>query len=545
MPPPNADGALVPPTEQKEERDGSHTMVLDTKQLEAAFLRANERLERMFDTVPLMMTIYEPDTKVLRVNRAFERLIGWSSDEIKDISLMEQCYPDPEYREQAREYMQACRPEWRDFRVRTRDGREVESSWTNIRLSDNTQLGIGIDITERNRAEAALRESEEVLRNVDRLKDEFSANLVHELRNSLSPMRNAVEMLRLDRSSHGMTEQAISTLDRQLDVMVRLVNDLMDTSRITGGTIALVRSLVDLDTVLRKAIESSRPQLQENDHRLIYEPPSGPALLVDGDPTRLEQVFANLLNNAAKFTPKGGVVTIEVERQGKNLAVRVRDTGIGIAPDVLPRIFDPFVQADRSVDRAHGGLGIGLSLVKHLIELHGGNVEAFSAGAGQGSEFLVLLPFLQRAPQEATTAKDLPALASRTETAKHQRRAVLVVDDNVDAAKTLAILLAAWGYEVLVAHDGQSGIELGKTRELHAIVMDLGMPGMSGYDAARLVRADPRLGRVLLIALTGWGQAQARSESLRAGFDHHLVKPVEVAVLREILASRTLLASTA
>jgi len=504
------------------------------KELEEAFLREHERLERIFDTVPLMMTIYEPDTKVLRVNRAFEHLVGWSSEEIGGVSLMEECYPDPEYREQAREYMQACRPEWRDFRVKARDGRVVESSWTNVRLSDDTQLGIGVDLTERKRVEAALRESEEALRHADRLKDEFLATLAHELRNPLSPMRNAVEILRDHGGDREAADHALAVLDRQLNVMVRLVDDLLDISRITRGKIELVRSLVDLDSILQRAIENTRPQFRENEHQLTYQLPGGP-LTVAGDPVRLEQIFANLLNNAAKFTPRGGVVTVEVTCHADEAAVRVRDTGIGIASDVLPRIFDTFVQGDRSVDRARGGLGIGLSLVKRLVDLHGGEVEAFSAGRGQGSEFVVRLPLARQGREDSISSHRRAQEAKQPEPLRRKRQTVLVVDDNVDAAKTLSFLLSTWGYDVLVAHDGQSGVDLGNTHELHAVIMDLGMPGMSGYSAARLMRADPRLADVLLIALTGWGQPDARRESAEAGFNHHLVKPVEVAVLRRIL----------
>jgi signal transduction histidine kinase/ActR/RegA family two-component response regulator len=511
------------------------------KELEEAFLREHERLERIFDTVPLMMTIYDPSTKVFRVNRAFERLIGWSSDEIGGVSLMEECYPDPEYREQAREYMHACRP------------------WTNVRLSDDTQLGIGVDLTERKRGEAALRESEEALRHAHRLKDEFLATLAHELRNPLSPMRNAVEILRGHGGDREVAQQALSVLDRQLSLMVRLVDDLLDISRITRGKIDLVRSEVDLDGVLQRAIESTRGYFRENEHQLKYQPPAAPRPTVDGDPIRLEQIFSNLLNNAAKFTPRGGVVTIELSPNAHQAVARVRDTGIGIASDILSRVFETFVQGDRSVDRARGGLGIGLSLVKRLVELHGGEVDAFSAGPGQGSEFVVRLPLAHRL-REAAVGPDLRApeasqpepetrpkaeelgraRAERPhepglEPVPRKRQTVLMVDDNVDAAKTLAFLLSTWGYEALVAHDGPSGVELGKTHELHAVIMDLGMPGMSGYSAARLMRAEPGLANVLMIALTGWGQQDARRESAAAGFDRHLVKPVDVALLRRIL----------
>jgi PAS domain S-box-containing protein len=492
-------------------------------QLEEAFRREHELLERIFETVPIMMTIYEPNTNVLRVNRAFERLIGWSSDELAAVPLMEKCYPDPQYREQAREFMQACLPEWRNFRVTTRAGGEVESSWTNVRLSDDRQLGLGIDVTERERA--------------DRLKDEFLATLAHELRNPLSPMRNAVEILRSDRGPRALASEALSILDRQLSFMVRLVDDLLDVSRIRTGKIDLRRSRVDLGPIVQNAIESSRPHFQSKGHKLVLEQTPGLPLFVDGDSTRLEQVVANLLHNAAKFTPTAGVVSLSVGSQGAEAVVRVRDSGVGIPSDILPRVFDMFVQADRSVDRAHAGLGIGLSLVKRLVEMHGGSVQAFSAGVGQGSELVVRLPLLTRQPDEPAISPEHSAVQQGLAQATAPRpRTVLVVDDNVDAATTLAQLLSSWGHDVLVAYDGQSAIEIGRTQRLDAIVMDLGMPGISGYSAARQIRADPRLGGVVLVALSGWSQQEARQQSAEAGFDHHLVKPADLTILRNILA---------
>lgn len=509
-----------------------------TAQLEEALRRDRELLDRIFETVPLMMTIYDPTTRVLRVNRAFERLIGWSSAELSAVSLMEQVYPDPEYREQAREYMQACRPEWRDFRVTTRDGRMIESSWTNIRLSDDTQLGIGVDVTERQRAEAALRASEEALLGSHRLKDEFLAVLAHELRNPLSPMRNAMELLRRDGVSRAVSDRALAILDRQLGVMVRLVDDLLDISRINTGKVDLRRTEVDLDAVIKKAVESSEPMLKEKELSIVFESSSEPPAIVYGDPVRLEQVFANLLHNAAKFTPARGAVFLSVERSWGHVIVRVRDTGIGIASHVLPRVFELFVQGDRGVDRVHGGLGVGLSLVKRLVDLHGGRVEAFSGGVGHGSEFVIRLPLHAWATGDRATPVEgeLGPRARGPESAAPATKSVLVVDDNVDAASSLAELLAASGYDVLVAYDGPSAIEQGKKQMVDAIVMDLGMPGMSGYSAARLMRADPSFAGVQLIALTGWDQEDARRSSAQSGFDHHLVKPVDLPVLERLLA---------
>jgi PAS domain S-box-containing protein len=501
-----------------------------------ALLRERRLLDRIFNTVPLMMTIYEPSTHVLRVNRMFEQLIGWSSRDLTAVSLMEQCYPDPAYREKARAYMQACRPEWQDFRVTTRDGRQVESSWTNLRLPDGTQLGIGLDITERKRAEDALRESEEALRRADGLKDEFLATLAHELRNPLAPMRNAVELMRNLGPQGADADKALSVLDRQLGIMVRLVDDLLDLSRSTMGKIDMQRQRVDLDSVVQRAAEGARPLLAGK-HQLVYARSPGAPLYVDGDPIRLEQVLANLLHNAAKFTPAPGVITLRVDRDGEHAVMRVRDNGIGIRAELLPSIFDTFVQAEHGIDRTYGGLGIGLSLVRRLVELHGGAVTASSDGVGQGSEFIVRLPLA--APLEVTPAppKDDPGGARPDkQSGVRRRRTVLVVDDNIDAADTLGRLLTSWGYDATVAYDGYRAVELTQAGAFDVIVMDVGMPGMSGYSAARLMRADPGHADALLIALTGWGEQEARRESAQAGFDHHLVKPVKAAALREILS---------
>jgi two-component system CheB/CheR fusion protein len=500
--------------------------------LEEALRRQHERFERVFETVPLMMTIYEPSTNVLRVNPAFERLIGWSSNELAAISLMEQCYPDPEYRERAREYMQACRPEWRDFRVTTRSGGEVVSSWTNLRLSDDTQLGIGIDLTDRRRVEERLRGSEDRLRRANQLKDEFLALLAHELRSPLAAMGYGLQILCAADTSPEDSDTFLALLDRQLKLLVRLVDDLLDVSRMSTGKIALRSESVELDTVLRRAVETHQALFQSKQLRLIVERGPG-GMCVDGDASRLEQVFANLVHNAAKFTPTGGTIHLILEASGDEAVVRVRDHGIGMSPDFVPRVFDMFVQADRAVDRAHDGLGLGLSLVKHLVELHGGRVQAQSEGLGQGSEFVVCLPLVPaevRHVESRSLSTDKPG-----RTGSRESRKVLVVDDNVDAATTLARLLVALGHEVNVAHDGPAGLALAKSKRPDAVVLDLGMPGMSGYSVARQIRADAALKGTLLVALTGWDQESARLESAKAGFDYHLVKPVGVEVLSTVV----------
>jgi signal transduction histidine kinase len=300
------------------------------------------------------------------------------------VSLMEQCYPDPRYRQRVQEFMQSCRDGWLDIRMRTRDGRDLETSWANVRLSDGTQVGIGIDITDRKRYEDSLRDA-------DRRKDEFLATLAHELRNPLAPLRNGLQLIKLAGDKAEAVEQARGMMERQLAQMVRLIDDLLDVSRITRGKLQLRRERVELASVIQSAVEGSRPLIKASAHQLTIRIPPEPVLL-DADPTRLAQVFGNLLTNAAKYTEKGGHIWLTAERQGGEIAVSVKDTGIGIAAEHLPRLFEMFSQATPALERSQGGLGIGLSLVQGLVEMHGGSVEARSEGPGKGSEFIVRLP---------------------------------------------------------------------------------------------------------------------------------------------------------
>jgi signal transduction histidine kinase len=289
--------------------------------------------------------------------------------------------------------MQACLPEWREFRVRTRYGGEIESSWTNVRLSDNSQLGIGMDITARNQAERALRASEEALRDSHRLKDEFLATLAHELRNPLAPISNALELIRMGPALEGTAKNALPVLERQLGVMVRLVDDLVDLSRISSGKIELRKERLDIAAVVQTAADNARSFLRSRNHQLTVITSSEAPLLVEGDPIRLHQVFSNLLNNAGKFTPPGGKVWVEVGREKNDAVVRVRDSGVGVSAPMLSQIFEMFVQgAAPGLEGKERGLGIGLSLVRRLLDLHGGTVSASSPGPDRGSEFVVRLP---------------------------------------------------------------------------------------------------------------------------------------------------------
>jgi CheY-like chemotaxis protein len=322
--------------------------------------------------------------------------------------------------------------------------------------------------------------------------------------------------------------------ERQVQHMARLLEDLLDVSRVSRGKIELRKECVDLAAVLQRAVEGVRPLLEERGHHFTLSLPPE-SLRVEGDPTRIEQVLTNLLNNAAKYTDPGGRICLLAGREGDAIVLRVWDTGIGIAPDMLPRIFDLFVQAERRLDRSQGGIGIGLTLVRRLVELHGGSVEASSAGLGRGSEFVVRLPALAvESPSRQTEAGGGRRPASGL---AHQR--VLVVDDNVDAADSLVMLLRLAGQEVRVAYDGATAVLIAQAFRPQVVFLDLGMPGMDGYDVARQLREDPELKRAVLVAMTGWGQEEDRRRSLQAGFDYHLVKPAELKELEQVLHGKS------
>jgi PAS domain S-box-containing protein len=369
------------------------------------------------------------------------------------------------------------------------------------------------------------------LREADRLKDEFLAMLAHELRNPLAPIRNALFVMKQPGVSGSVIAQARDMAERQVQHMARLLDDLLDVSRISQGRIDLRPEPVDVARIVAQSVEAMRPLLEERQHELTVTLPPQP-LRIMADPTRLEQVLTNLLNNANKYTDPRGCLGISVVREGKDVVLRVWDTGIGIPVDMLPKIFDLFVQAERRLDRSRGGVGIGLTLVKKLVELHGGRVEAASAGPGRGSEFVVRLPALPEEPAGAPTA------AETAETAPAPRSAlrILVVDDNVDAADSLTMLLQLAGHEVRTAHDGPTALLIAQAFHPEVVLLDIGMPGMDGYEVARRLRQQPQGQAAHLVALTGWGQETDRRRSTEAGFDYHLVKPVQPNALEEVLA---------
>jgi signal transduction histidine kinase len=380
------------------------------------------------------------------------------------------------------------------------------------------------DLIERNQADAALRAMNATLQETNRQKDEFLAMLGHELRNPLYAVRNAVAAASLDGSRR---PRALDIARRQTEQLGRLIDDLLDVARITQGRIPLRKERVYLRDLLTRAMDDTRSFIESRGLRCEMVLPPTPMRL-DGDPSRLEQVFVNLLSNAGKFTEPGGAITVEATLERGQAVVRVRDTGIGIAPEFLPRIWDLFAQAERSLDRAQGGLGIGLTVARRLVELHGGHMVARSRGLGQGAEFAVSLPAI------AGTAEE-PAVASEPQFERTRDAArVLIVEDNPDAAEGLAMILELLGHRIRIVPDGIGALGAAKANPPDVMLVDIGLPGMDGYELARRIRRDPALKHLVLVALTGYGREEDKDRSIRAGFDCHLVKPVALDALSDL-----------
>ena len=423
---------------------------------------------------------------------------------------------------------------WEDtFPLRGKDGayRWYLSRALPIRAADGTLLrwfGTNTDITEQRETAESLRQVAAELSEADRRKDEFLATLAHELRNPLAPIRNALEIIRLTGDHGPAVERARAVMERQVRQMARLVDDLLDVSRVRSDKLELRKERIELAAVIASAVETSRPLIDGNGLQLTVELPGEPVWL-DADLTRLAQVFMNLLNNAAKFADRGGPIGVSAQVRQGEVVVTVKDSGIGIAADHLASIFELFSQVGSSFERSQGGLGIGLTLVRRLVELHGGRVEARSDGLGRGSEFIVHLPVMR-------PASEVAARADAVDAAPGPRLTILVVDDNRDAAHSLATLLDVMGHVTHTAHDGIAAVRAAASVGPDIVLLDIGLPGLNGYEVARAIRAEPWGRRMLLLALTGWGQDTDKRKSQEAGFDHHLVKPVDPAALAGLLA---------
>jgi PAS domain S-box-containing protein len=499
--------------------------VTERKQAEEARARLAAIVESSEDAI-VSKTL---DGVILSWNAGAERLFGYTPHEAigRPITLIIPPDRQDEEHEILARIARGDRVEHFETVRVSKQGRRIDISLTVSPVRDRAGRIVGAskiarDITDRKRAEEALQEA-------DRRKDQFIALLAHELRNPLAPLRNGLQVMRLAGSDANAVAQAHGMMERQLGHMVRLIDDLLDISRISQNKMELRRSRVLLTDVVRSAVETARPAIEAAGHELIISLPPEPVHL-DADLTRLAQVFSNLLTNSAKYTERGGRIWLAAERRGGEVIVSVRDTGIGIPGAALPRIFDMFSQVGRSIERATGGLGIGLALVKGLVEMHDGTVTAASEGQGKGTTFTVKLPALG---DHAEPAAAVPSDGGQT--AAGPRRRILVVDDNRDSAKSMATLLKLLGNEVRTAHDGVEALEAAEEFRPQVILMDVGMPRLDGYEATRRIREQPWGPLVIIIALTGWGQEGDRALSKRAGCDGHLVKPVSVPDLEKLL----------
>ncbi len=476
---------------------------------------------------------FDADFRFTYINAETERMYGMSRDEVLGKHMLE-LFPMLAGGMVETEYSRVMTER---VRVRFEYFHAPWDSWLEIDVYPAKDGGIAVyfrDITDRKLAMDALQEA-------DRRKDEFLATLAHELRNPLAPLRNGLQVMNLAKDDSAAVERARAMMERQLQQMVRLIDDLLDLSRISRGKVELRRERAELAEVIANAVETSRPLIEQSGHRLTVDLPAGP-LVIDADVLRLSQVIANLLNNAAKYTERGGRIGLRVQRSeaGDEVSLHVTDNGVGIPAAMLPQVFQMFTQVDRSLEKSRGGLGIGLNLVKRLVEMHGGTVEARSGGRGQGSEFIVRLP-LADVPAEGAgvaTAPEAPAADPGEPGGPPERRTrrVLVTDDNVDAATSLAMMLELMGNEVRIAHDGLEAIAAAEELRPDVILLDIGMPRLNGYDACRRIREQPWGAGIYIVALTGWGQEEDKRRSREAGFDHHLVKPVDPVALGELLA---------
>ncbi|HKI01863.1 MAG TPA: ATP-binding protein [Thermoanaerobaculia bacterium] len=490
--------------------------------------------------------VLDPEGQVASWNRGAERIFGYQAAEILGRTCVLFFTP-----EDVRDGVPA-----QELATAAAKGRASDDRWQmrkngsrffangvtiSLRSPDGALRGFGKilrDYTEEKLSEERLRDRATILAEADRHRNEFLAVLAHELRNPLAPILNSLRILgRQEREGGPRQERAREIIERQVRQLSRLIDDLLDVSRITSGRIGLRKEPVDLRTILEHAVQTARPLIDARRHHLAVSYPAEPVWLA-ADPTRLEQVVANLLNNAAKYTEDGGSLALTVETRGGEVRVRVRDSGIGIAPDLLDNIFDPFVQGSRSLDRSEGGLGIGLTLVRKLVELHDGTIEAWSEGIGKGSELIVTLPAIQPDIQSAiqTGSRPEPKAPPEDGAAPLPLR-VLVVDDNLDTAESLRLLLEMAGHEIRTAHSGPEALEAAAAFSPDAILLDIGLPGLNGFEVARRLRQDPLLGTAALFAVSGYGQEEDRQRSREAGFDRHLLKPLDFEEIQNLLAA--------
>jgi PAS domain S-box-containing protein len=497
-----------------------------------ALAESEQRFRQLAENINEVFWMANPQqTEILYISPGYEHIWGRSCRSLYEQprSFLDAIHPDDRERVRVAVLEKHGRGESTDeeYRVVRPDGSErwVRDRGFPVRDGDGRvyrMVGIAEDITEKKRAEESLRDA-------DRRKNEFLATLAHELRNPLAPIRTGLELLRCAEGDPAVLEQARGMMERQVAQMVRLIDDLLDISRITRGRLRLRKERVELARVAQNAIETSRPLLEAQAHELTVGLPAEPIYL-EADPTRLAQILSNLLHNAAKYTEKGGHIWLTAEPHDHTVRISVRDTGLGIPSEQLAHIFETFAQTTPALERSQGGLGIGLSLVRGLVELHGGSVEAHSAGPGKGSEFIVCLP-------AAAVAVEQPHEPGREGAKSRSGRTcrVLVVDDNRDVADSLALMLRLMGHDTHTAHDGLEAAQAAAVLQPEVVLLDIGLPKMNGYEVARHLRAQPWGRGMRIIALTGWGQEEDKRRALEAGCDLHLTKPVEPGALEQLL----------
>ncbi len=473
--------------------------------------------------------------RILSWNSGASRIFGYQAEEVIGKPIMIIIPPELHAEEQQilTRIKRGERIDHYDTIRMTKDGRRIPISLTisPVRSSSGAIIGaskIARDISERKRAEEMLRHSQESLREADRRKDEFLALLAHELRNPLAPIRYALAANKKTECTPAQRARAEEIIDRQVAQMSRLLDDLLDVSRIARGKLELKKKLTELSIAVSVAAETARPLFTARQQEFHLDLPTEPLRLY-ADPVRLAQVFANLLVNAAKYTDAGGRINLRALRTGDQVLVSVRDSGIGISAEMLPRLFTMFSQAHTALGRAEGGLGIGLWLVRGIVSLHGGSIEARSDGPGRGSEFIVRLPV--GAPAEERSPVEPVSTGPQVEAGLK----VLVVDDNRDAADTCAMLLELSGHHVQTAYGGRRALELAEAFRPHAVLLDIGLPDINGYELAQRIRATPWGGDIVLVAVTGWGQTEDRQRATQAGFTQHLVKPIAADSLELLL----------
>jgi PAS domain S-box-containing protein len=495
-------------------------------------LLAREReLSSLADNTPDILTRFDRNLRYVFVNMAIEKATGQPRDSFLGRSMREMGISDTLcdlWENALRSVLETKEPASIEFDFSGQAGVRRFATRLVPEFAPAGQvehiLGLTQDITDRKWAEEALRKAA-------RRKDEFLATLAHELRNPLAPLRSGLEVLNIARDPAAVKDTR-KMMSRQLTHMVRLIDDLLDASRITNDKLILRKERVLLRSVVDTAVEASRPLIDASRHAVRLVLPDEP-LWLDADPTRLAQVLGNLLTNAAKYTPERGCIELSAVRQDNEVIIRVTDTGLGIPPAMLTEVFEMFTQVNRTLERSQGGLGIGLALVKRLVELHAGTITAQSSGLGEGSTFSVRLPLIEdHAPGTDASTTSEAEVGSRA--SAHRR--VLVVDDNVDGAESLAKVLQICGHETRTVHTGPDALGAAFQFQPDVVLLDIGLPGMNGYEVAKQLRGEPSLAGALLVALTGWGSEDDKRQSREAGFDFHLTKPVEVAAIESILA---------